>query len=377
MLGLRKAVYNQYVELRQRDKLLKPADTTSVPTSYAHALLQAADEKGCDVDSLLKTLGIDRSDLDESLYFSAVKYGQLYQQVMVLMQDELFGMISGGRVRLGSFRMLCYAVLSCSTLRQAIFRSGEFCEICRGFVVKGNLTEIDSSEGALAAVTMAPIEGPEGAEYDALLATAKLDKIRTTLAVWHRFNCWLIGQEIPLVALRFTFACPEEFRVLAESYPAELYFDQPYNRVEFPAEFLDYPIVQNRETLHDFLRSGPYHLVINDSAQRSIKAKVRAILSKDVSDAMPGAEEVASRLNLSVTTLRRRLQAEDTSYQKLKDECRMEAAFHYLSCPDLTNSCIAERLGFDESSAFFRAFKKWTGVTPGEYRKQLINHSGR
>ncbi len=349
---------------------LRSPDTTCVPTAYARALLQAAQDKGCDVDRLLSDLSIDREELDEALYFSAVKYGQLYQQVMIVMQDELFGMISSGKVRLGSFRMLCYAVLSCNTLRQAISRSAEFSEVARGFIVRGELQE----DGDKAQVIMRRINGPEGEGAEELIANSTPDKIRTTMAVWHRFNCWLIGQEIPLSALCFTFDCPEEFQVLAESYPAELYFDQQENLLEFPAEYLDYPLVQNRETLFDFLRSGPYHLVINDSAQRSLKAKVRAILSKDVSDAMPSAEEVASRLNLSVTTLRRKLQAEDTSYQKLKDECRMEAAFHYLSCPDLNNACIAERLGFDESSAFFRAFKKWTGVTPGDYRKQLANH---
>ncbi|MCV6627455.1 MAG: AraC family transcriptional regulator, partial [Cellvibrionaceae bacterium] len=225
--------------------------------------------------------------------------------------------------------------------------------------------------------TMRRIHGPEGEQAAELIANASPDKIRTTMAVWHRFNCWLIGQEIPLSALNFTFDCPEEFKVLAESYPAELHFGQAENMSEFPSEYLDHPLVQNRETLYDFLRAGPYHLVVNDSAQRSLKAKVRAILSKDVSDAMPSADEVASRLNLSVTTLRRKLQAENTSYQKLKDECRMEAAFHYLSCPDLNNAAIAERLGFDESSAFFRAFKKWTGVTPGDYRKQLANPTGK
>jgi len=348
---------------------IKAPDTTSVPTSYARSLLQAAEDKGCDVDRLLQDLSIDRDELDEALYFSAVKYGQLYQQVMIVMQDELFGMISSGKVRLGSFRMLCYSVLSCHTLRQAINRSSEFSEICRGFIVRGQLSEMDG----MARVTMQRINGPEGDAAQALIEGSSPDQIRTTMAVWHRFNCWLIGQEIPLGSLSFTFPCPDEFKVLAESYPAEVYFNQPANVLEFPSEFLDHPLVQNRETLYDFLRSGPYHLVINDSAQRSLKAKVRAILSKDVSDAMPCADEVASRLNLSVTTLRRKLQAEETSYQKLKDECRMEAAFHYLSCPDLNNASIAERLGFDESSAFFRAFKKWTGVTPGEYRKQLAS----
>ncbi|TQV78139.1 AraC family transcriptional regulator [Exilibacterium tricleocarpae] len=346
-------------------------DTTSVPTAYAQSLIDAARQQGCDVDSLLDELDIARTDIDTSLHFSAVKYGQLYQRVMRVMQDECFGMFVGGRVRLGSFRLMCLTVLHCSDLRQAMVRAGEFSEICRGMRVRSQL-QVDESKN-LARVQMAPIRSVSQDEFETLQALANPNQIRTSLAVWHRFNCWLIGQEIPLASLHFSFPCPEEFRELAESYPATLKFEQAFNGFEFPLAYLDYPIVQNQETLEDFLRSAPYHLVINDSAQHSVKGKVRAILSKDVSHTMPGAEEVASRLNLSVTTLRRKLQSENTSYQKLKDECRMEAAFHYLGCPDFTNGTIAERLGFDETSAFFRAFKKWTGITPGEYRRGLLN----
>ncbi len=342
-------------------------DFTSVPSEYAQTLLQSVEDSGCDPTGLLAELGISRSELEDSPQFSAVKYGQLYQRVMFLMQDECFGMFSGGQVRLGSFRLMCLTVIQCSNLRQAIIRAAEFSEICRGFKVRGKLSE----ENGVARVRMTGISQISEAEFDAMIRSAKPSQIRNQLAVWHRFNCWLIGREIALDSLFFSFPCPDEFRQMAEVYPAELRFEQDFNGVEFPADYLDYPIVQNQETLMDFLRTAPYHLVISDSTHSSLKAKVRAILSKDVSLSMPTAEEVASRLNLSVTTLRRRLQAEETSYQRLKDECRMEAAFHYLSCPDLTNTSIAERLGFDESSAFFRAFKKWTGVTPGEYRKQL------
>ncbi len=346
-------------------------DTTSVPTAYAQSLLQAARQQGCDTARLLQELNISRADIDDSLHFSAVKYGQLYQRVMRVMQDECFGMFIGGRVPLGSFRLMCLTVLHCADLRQAIVRAGEFSEICRGMRVRSQL-EIDSAE-SLARVRMAPIKSLSADEFAGLQRQADPHQIRTSLAVWHRFNCWLIGREIPLASLRFSFPCPREFLELAQSYPATLKFEQSFNGFEFPLQYLDYPIVQNQETLMDFLRSAPYHLVINDNAQRSVKAKVRAILSKDVSHTMPGAEEVASRLNLSVTTLRRKLQGEQTSYQKLKDECRMEAAFHYLGCPDFSNGIIAERLGFDETSAFFRAFKKWTGITPGEYRKGLFS----
>lgn len=343
------------------------SEMISVPSEYAQVLLQSVEESGCDTTQLLNELGISRSELESSRQFSAVKYGQLYQRVMWLMQDECFGMFSGGKVRIGSFRLMCLTVIQCNNLRQAIIRAGEFHEICRGFNVRSILTE----ENGTARLRMSGIAKISDEEFETMMRNARPNQIRTSLAVWHRFNCWLIGREIELDTLYFSFPCPDEFKQMAEIYPADLKFDQDFSGFEFSADYLDYPIVQNQETLMDFMRSAPYHLVISDSTHSSLKAKVRAILSKDVSVSMPSAEEVASRLNLSVTTLRRKLQAEETSYQKLKDECRMEAAFHYLGCPDFTNTSIAERLGFDESSAFFRAFKKWTGVTPGEYRKQL------
>jgi len=340
-----------------------------IATDYVLRLLQTAQEQGCDTDSLLSELSIDRGELEQGRFFSAVKYGQLYQKIMWRMQDECFGMMSGGRVRMGSFRLMCLTVIHCDNLRQAIIRAAEFSEICRGFRIRGELIHLD---GQRVQLRMKGIDGVSVKEFDALMSQGNADQIRTSLAVWHRFNCWMTGQEIPLLSINFKFDRTESFSELAEIASTNVNFGQDFNGLEFDAKYLDSRIIQNPQSLDDFLRMAPYHLVINDSAATSLRSKVRTILSRDVSDLMPSAEAVATQLNLSVTTLRRHLQKEDTSFQRIKDECRLEAAIHYLGCPDLTNTTIAERLGFDEASAFFRAFKKWTGLTPGEYRKQLV-----
>jgi AraC-like DNA-binding protein len=80
-------------------------------------------------------------------------------------------------------------------------------------------------------------------------------------------------------------------------------------------------------------------------------------------------EEVADMLAISPPTLRRRLAAEGRSFQALKDSVRRDAAIEELQRRDATLEQIAVRLGFSELSTFHRAFKKWTGSAPGDYRR--------
>ncbi|MDE0930282.1 MAG: AraC family transcriptional regulator [Halioglobus sp.] len=99
-------------------------------------------------------------------------------------------------------------------------------------------------------------------------------------------------------------------------------------------------------------------------------ARVRHNLRRRLRD-MPELSAVATALEVHPQTLRRRLSAEGTTFKDIKNQVRRDTALHFLGKQGLSIEEIAHRAGFSESSAFIRAFKGWTGVTPYTYRKGL------
>ncbi|MGI9278689.1 MAG: helix-turn-helix domain-containing protein [Endozoicomonas sp.] len=97
---------------------------------------------------------------------------------------------------------------------------------------------------------------------------------------------------------------------------------------------------------------------------------MRKLIREDNIEDIPKLPELAKTLDVSTRTVRRLLIKEGSSYQQLKDEIRRDLAIAYLSEPETSISEAAQRMGFTELSAFHRSFKKWTGITPGEFQKR-------
>jgi len=336
----------------------------TVPTGYVRNLLNEAAAQGFDTEELLAFVGIESHEIENQTEFSAERFGLLYQRVMYIAQDEFFGMFSGGKVPNGTFRMMCHAIIHCKTLEKAIYRASDFHEICRGAQIKPILVR----KGRFAKVSFAPTDNAD-IDFTDFLQHEPPERIRTSLSMWHHFVSWLLGTRLELKAAYFTFRQPEDISQYRMLFQSEVRFDQHDNAFVFPSRYLDYPIVQSEQSLRSFLKTAPYQLITMVNNDKSLKAQVIALIGKDFSRELPGAEEVASTLNLSVSTLRRRLLEEGTSYQKIKDECRKDAALNYMNSVQLSINDVAGLMGFDEPSAFFRSFKKWTGQTPGEYRR--------
>ncbi len=164
----------------------------------------------------------------------------------------------------------------------------------------------------------------------------------------------------------FDFAEPAYFSDYRERLP-HCRFDQPLNALRFPSALLDRPLTTSDETAAQLvLAECEKELAEVGATQVSMTARVRAVLARE--PAAPSLTSTASRLHLSTRSLKRRLACEGTSYTQLVEARRQQLARQWLSESKLSVREISTRLGYRDPANFTRAFRKWTGQTPSDFR---------
>jgi AraC-like DNA-binding protein len=306
---------------------------------------------------VLVAAGIPEDLLDApNARIPAPSFAALWLAVAREIDDEFFG-LDRRRMKVGSFALLSHAVLNSGNLDRAVKH------ILRGFAVF--LDDVDGDlrleeQQAVIAVTNR-IADPEARRF----------ADETFLVMVHGLMCWLTGKRIPLVAAEFAHPRPPHAAEYAVMYSQNLIFDAMVTTLRFDARLLSAPVVQNASTLKTFLRTAPQSVFLRYKNEDSWTARLRRRLRDNIGqEAWPVLEDVAREFHVAPKTLRRRLDAEGTTYQGIKDELRRDAAIHHLCNTSLSIADIGRLLGFQEPSAFHRAFKKWSSVQPGEYRSR-------
>ena len=289
----------------------------------------------------------------------AEAFAALWLAVARELDDEFFGLDSR-RMKVGSFALLCNAVLACDSLERALR------QILRGFTVF--LDDVTGHLEVAEGLARVRIDNRIRNQADRLFAD------ETFLTLVHGLVCWLTGQRIPLARVEFAHARPAHAREYTLMFSDQVGFGSTASGLAFDAKLLRAPIVQNAASLRDFLRAAPQSIFLRYRNQDSWTARLRRRL-RDVGAGgeidWPVFGDLAREFSITPTTLRRRLDAEGTSYQAIKDALRRDAAIEHLSNSALSVAEIAHLLGFQEPSAFHRAFKRWNGVQPGEYRARF------
>jgi AraC-like DNA-binding protein len=308
--------------------------------------------RGYDVEAMLHQAGISPDLLAlENARITATTYGALWRAIAQETNDEFFGMDSHG-MRSGSFTILCHSVLHCGTLGRGLSRMLRFFSL-----ILDDFCGKLERDGDLARIVVLDAGQPQ-----------RLFAYGTFLLILHGLSCWLIKRRIPMKSAYFRASVPaemDEYRVL---FSTNIRFGCPTTALTFDASFLDLPAVQTEPAMKQFLREAPANFLVKYKNSDSIAARIRRRIRQLPPSEWPDFDQLACAMGLSSSTLRRRLDEEGHAYQAVKDELRRDMAIAFLGNPSLSVSDIAACVGFSETSAFHRAFRKWTGANPGQYR---------
>jgi AraC-like DNA-binding protein len=146
-------------------------------------------------------------------------------------------------------------------------------------------------------------------------------------------------------------------------------FNSTFTGFVLPRAHLDRELPTQDPQLHSVLRSHAERMLAELPKVETFTERVRARLLEDLRTGEPSAAGVAKALGVGLRTMARRLEDEGTTYKTLLDELRRGLALSYTKSSDLLLADIALLLGFSHAAAFNRAFKRWTGMAPLEYRR--------
>ncbi|MDE1164778.1 MAG: AraC family transcriptional regulator [Pseudomonas sp.] len=327
----------------------------SVAIYFVHAMLYGLREQPACQAQVLERAGIDPQLLGQA---QARVPGKAFAALWLLMiterGEEFFGLDSHGMPK-GSFALICRGLILEPDLGKALR------QYLQGFALfVRDIRAHVQVRGQRAVISL---------DYQSELAEARGFAEETFLVLMISMLCWLGGRRITIDRVDF-----HHQRASLEDDPLlwgpNLNFGAERTEIEFASDYLSLPVVQDFAALKSFLRGAPQWLMIRYRNSRGPVSQVYRRLRNSQYGQWPTLPAMAVQLGLSATTFRRQLERAGCSYQQLKDEVRRAMAFERLRDTALSIAEIAEQTGFQEPSAFHRAFKKWTGESPGHYRQR-------
>lgn len=330
-------------------------DTISIHL-VREALLQSC-APGSAMQEVLHKVGIAPALLEQAdARVPATVYARLWRLLARRLDDEFFGM-DPRKLRSGSLEFMCRAAMAQPTLALGLSVVLEFLSLMlerlpARLVRQQSLAEIVLQE-------------PD----------AQSSRAFTYFTYWmivHGVACWLAGRRIPILAIELRCAAPDYCEDYTVMFSENLRFDRPRTRMIFAADGLDAPIKRSPQELQQFLAQAPANILVKYRDPQSLASQIKQDLRQLPAAQWPETQGLAQGLCMSASTLRRRLAEEGQTYQGLKDGVRKELAIGWLAEPELSFADIAQRLGFADTSSFYKAFRKWSGSNPGHYRSLIL-----
>ncbi|BFM17355.1 AraC family transcriptional regulator [Maricurvus nonylphenolicus] len=326
----------------------------SIALDAVRSLVNYLSARGMDRQQLLSTINVSEEQLCQTGQLMPTSvYDQLFELGEKQLNNPMLGFEFGQDIEPDRWGVLGYIAYTASTLAEA----------------QGSQRKYQSLVGNLGT----PTTEPQGEQlllrwipsYPCSHHTAE-----EILTGWIALSRKLAIEPTHVDAVYFSHGCQGDIEKYQRYFDCDLQFGHDFNGILINKAVLDVPLGKSNQDIHRLLCEQAEQQISKLVEQLPIET-ITQFISNQLPLGVPDINDAASSLHMSVRTLQRKLAEHELSFSGLVDSIRQDLAIRYLTDTDTKAIYISQMLGFSEQSAFQRAFKRWTGQTPKQYREQL------
>jgi AraC-like DNA-binding protein len=320
----------------------------TLPAHDLRVFLDGLGRLGYDVGALLAAVNLRETDFtDPDARVRCDAYGGVFARAQQMRFTPNLALELARVTPLGAWPLLDYLVLTADTVGAGVHQLERYFRLVDNSIVMNAHEAVDSIRVEISAPS------PFAIEFDA------------ALLILH-FRTETEGRFSP-ASISFTHS-PDDPAAFARTIGCPVTANAGWSGVSVPLESWRLPLRRRDPTLRHMLEAHANALLAQLPARTGLAADVQRALTSHVAGGDVRIDAIARRFAMSARTLQRKLGEEGTSFQKLVDDARREAAGNYLKSSTLAIGEIAYLLGYSEPAPFHRAFKRWYATTPEVFR---------
>lgn len=333
-------------------------DKRVIPIGLVRRLTEVMQAEGHAPSAVLEGTEIQLEELQEEK--ARVSYRQRIRQienVQRLINDPGYWLRRKPEVSISDFGLLGYAMMSSATLEKAV-----------QIAVKYHKTA-----GAMFELSFRRGQGEAVLRLEHLLVNGDISRFVVEdlfQGIAPLIELFLDKPFVPKkVCLNYEPILPiEEYQ---QAFGCEVLFNQPYCEYHLHESLLAEPLAGADSITAESSENACRQLLAQMEIEADLVSRICHMLLRTPGE-FPRLDSVAGQLSIGTRTLRRRLKSLGTSYQKILDDVKKQLAMEYLQTTTLSVQEISDLLGYSEVTNFRRAFVKWAGISPYQYRKQVL-----
>jgi len=311
-----------------------------------------------DTTEILKTAGFEPETMNRcDAGIPAAQYLYIEQQAEILAGDPYFGLHVGEFSEPGSLSVPGLIMMSSKTAGDALVKFTNYSRMLKS-IVKSNILY---NEDTVEVYFTIPEQKYNSSRHCIEAAASGFITIMGSIT----------GKRLLPLEVNIEYNKPDNIDEYRRVFGPNVIFDSGCSRIVFSKDFLDTPVILSNPWLLNFFERYIESSPVKAAGGGRFKRELTDHIMSEFNDGTPSIKNISKKMSMSVRSLQNHLLEEGTTFSELLKEIRVALSRKYLNEGYSTDD-IAYMLGFSEPSVFRKSFKKWTGITPGEYRKGAV-----